>query len=121
YRCDAQIRARHFYRPRQSEDRRQRGRDVAKRTVGAKLQAAAVFRDENERHGICGVIRVRAAGDWIDHRLRVAVIGGDDPSATTRTQSLENPAETRVYGFAGLDSRFELAGETDHVRIRKIN
>src|SRR6202008_2770735 len=93
----------------QTEYAEQRRCDVAKRTVGAERQAA-VFRDENERYGIRGVVGVRAARDWIDHRLRIAVIRGDDPRSSARTQSLENSTETRVHRFAGFDRRFELAG-----------
>ena len=67
------------------------------------------------------MIRVRAAGNGIDHRFGVAVIGGDDPRAAARTQRLKNSPEAGVDRLAGFDGCFELAGVADHVRICKIH
>ena len=77
-----------------AEDAEHRGRDVAQRAAGFQAQRV-IFGDQNKRHGIGGVIGVRAAGDGIDHGFGVAVIGGDDPGAAARLQRLINSCRDR--------------------------
>ena len=90
-----------------AQNAQQRRRDIAQRTSALQLRAA-VFGQQNERDGIRGVIGVRAAGDRINHRFGVAVIGGDNPRAAARPQRLKNSSQAFVHRFAGLDRRFEL-------------
>ncbi len=67
------------------------------------------------------MVCVRAAGDRIDHRFRIAVIGGDDPGAAARAQALENSAEAFVDRFDGFDGGLELSGVADHVRVGEVH
>src|SRR6266436_7895763 len=87
-----QIAAGHVFRLGLAEDAEHGWSNVAK--SAARLQAQViVIRDENERNGIGGVVRVRAASLWIDHGFRVAMVGGDDPGTAARLQRLVNARE----------------------------
>src|SRR5690242_19098346 len=88
----AQVAAGHFARRRDAEDAEKRGRNVAERAAGAQLHAI-VFAKQNEWHGIRRVIGVWAAGDGIDHRLGVAVVGGDEPRSAAGFERLIDAAE----------------------------
>src|SRR5260370_32395023 len=78
-----------------AEATEQRGCNVAQRA--ARLQSQLlVFRYQNERNRVRGVIGMRPASGRIDHRLRVAMIGGDDPPAAVPLPRLANCARSPV-------------------------
>ena len=84
-------------------------------------RSGIIIAHQNERHRIQRVIRMRPARHGIDHRLRIAVIGSDDPRAALRLESVVNSAEPGVDRFDRFDRRFEFAGMADHVGIRVIH
>src|SRR5579885_2209200 len=91
----AEVAASHVRRLRLAEDAEKSRRNVAKCAAGGQLNAV-FFANENERNRIGGVISVRAAGCRVDHGFGVAVVGGDDPGATARLQSLVDASEAGV-------------------------
>src|SRR5437899_485011 len=76
---------------------------------------------QDERNGIRGVVGVGAAGFGVDHGFGVAVIGGDDPSATSGLEGLIDAREAGVHSFHGFDRRFELAGVAHHIGVGVVH
>src|SRR2546423_12365679 len=71
-------------------------------------------------HRVGCVRGVRLAGFWIDHQLRVAMIGGDQSPAPGAAHRLSNPTETSVDVLTSFNCLIQLARVTDHVGVCKV-
>ena len=63
--------------------------------------------------------RRRAVG--VDHRLGVAVVGGDERHATALANRRDHRADARVDGLDGLHRRREDARVAHHVAVRVVD
>ena len=90
---------------RHSKQKQKRWRDIGQNSVLA-AKSRRILGHINEMHeigGVCGVWRAVR----VSHLLAISVIGGDDAFAIKIEELRNNPRNTFVHRFYGLNSGFQ--------------
>ena len=110
----------HFSRLFHSHQLDQCRNDISKHAVLSELIfRIRIHQNEGNRIGRMGCMRL--AGLIVDHLLAVSVIRADEHLAADLLQGFHCASHTGVNGLHRFDSRFDHAGVSNHIRVRKVD
>src|SRR5437868_7885375 len=92
----AEISASHLPRKADIEQVEQSRRNIAERTIGTKAIVARFLTHVDHGHWIGGVRGMGTTCDRVDHHLRVAMIGGNQPASILFADRFINAVKLRV-------------------------
>ena len=92
----------HLHRLLQPQQIHQGRGNILERTAVLQGTALMSFTDQNQRHRIQGMGRMRLLGFQVDHSLGIAVIRRDQQGATHFLNLFGNPPQAKIHGFTCL-------------------